>query len=184
MTPLLRETASDEAGLSVWAYSAHCFTGSRISTPYCCVQGVLNWVADPAPGRSPPRIELRLYDVLFRYWARIPEMLFPTRHIHMCPMCLHSCDEQPTVTAVKCSSPDPANEEDWLSCLNPNSLEVVTGGLASPPLVAAQPGDRCASRTPVQYASSMQLHAQSGQGPSLPAAVSRGRHVRCGAAAC
>lgn len=40
------------------------------------------------------------------------------------------------------SSADPANEEDWLSCLNPGSLEVVKGALASPPLVAAQPGDR------------------------------------------
>jgi hypothetical protein len=66
-------------------------------------------------------------------------------------MCLHSCDKRTSVTAIECSSPDPANEEDWLSCLNPSSLEVVTGGLASPPLVAVQPGDRYAHRTRCLY---------------------------------
>ena len=35
MTPLLREIASDEAGLSVWVYSADRFTGSRMCTQYC-----------------------------------------------------------------------------------------------------------------------------------------------------
>lgn len=52
-------------------------------TQCCCVQGVLNWVADPAPGRSPPRVELRLYDVLFRYWARILNPAFNTSHPHV-----------------------------------------------------------------------------------------------------
>ena len=28
-------------------------------------QGVLNWVAEGQPGQPPPRVELRLYDVLF-----------------------------------------------------------------------------------------------------------------------
>ena len=67
---------------------------------------------------------------------------------------------QTTVTAVVCSSPDPANEEDWLSCLNPDSLEVVTGALASPPLAAMRPGDRCATRGAVQLATSMQLQCK------------------------
>lgn len=43
------------------------------------------------------------------------------------------------------SSEDPAGDDDWLSGLNPNSLEVVPGALASPPLVEAKPGDRWAS---------------------------------------
>lgn len=28
-------------------------------------QGVVNWVAQPAPGQDPPQFEARLYDVLF-----------------------------------------------------------------------------------------------------------------------
>mmetsp|Transcript_551 Transcript_551/g.1641 ORF Transcript_551/g.1641 Transcript_551/m.1641 type:complete len:812 (+) Transcript_551:162-2597(+) len=68
-------------------------------------KGVLNWVAEPQSGQSPPRVELRLYDVLF-------------------------------------SGEDPAGSEDWLGDLNPNSLEVVPDALASPPLLAAKPGDR------------------------------------------
>lgn len=73
---------------------------------YNAAQGVLNWVAEPAAGTAPPRVELRLYDVLF-------------------------------------SGEDPAGAEDWLADLNPKSLEVVCDALASPPLIAAQPGDRC-----------------------------------------
>lgn len=88
---------------------------SRCKTPvllllqiseYNAAQGVLNWVAEPAAGTAPPRVELRLYDVLL-------------------------------------SGEDPAGAEDWLADLNPKSLEVVCDALASPPLVAAQPGDRC-----------------------------------------
>lgn len=30
------------------------------------IQGVVNWVAQPAPGQDPPRFEARLYDVLFK----------------------------------------------------------------------------------------------------------------------
>lgn len=29
-------------------------------------KGVLNWVGQPAPGKDPPRMEARLYDVLFK----------------------------------------------------------------------------------------------------------------------
>ena len=29
-------------------------------------KGVLNWVGQPAPGRTPPTFEARLYDVLFK----------------------------------------------------------------------------------------------------------------------
>ena len=29
-------------------------------------KGVLNWVGQPAPGQEPPRLEARLYDVLFK----------------------------------------------------------------------------------------------------------------------
>ena len=75
-----------------------------------CRQGVLNWVAELAAGRPPPRVELRLYDVLF-------------------------------------TGEDPAGVEDWLADLSPASLEVVTDALASPPLMAARPGDRCGAAT-------------------------------------
>ena len=40
-------------------------------------------------------------------------------------------------------SPEPAGLGDaWLQDLNPQSEVVLTGALASPPLAAAQPGDR------------------------------------------
>ena len=43
---------------------------------------------------------------------------------------------------------DPAGAEDWLGELNPQSLEVVPGALASPPLLTARPGDRCLAAAP------------------------------------
>lgn len=38
-------------------------------------------------------------------------------------------------------SEDPSAHEDWLSDINPRSLEVLQGCLASPNLAAAKPGD-------------------------------------------
>ena len=39
---------------------------SDVSCALYCAQGVLNWVAEPEPGRAPLPLEARLYGPLFR----------------------------------------------------------------------------------------------------------------------
>ena len=46
---------------------AHCLTCTGCKSELAgCAQGVLSWVAQPQPGRDPPRFEARLYDTLFK----------------------------------------------------------------------------------------------------------------------
>jgi len=68
-------------------------------------KGVIHWVAEPSPGVEPLKVEVRLFDKLFR-------------------------------------SENPAELDDWLADLNPNSREVITDAYAVPPLKHAKEGDR------------------------------------------
>ena len=68
-------------------------------------KGVLHWVAQPAPGVEPLKVEVRLFDKLFL-------------------------------------SENPAELEDWLGDLNPNSKEVIKGAYAVPSLATAVLGDK------------------------------------------
>lgn len=113
---------------------------------------MLTWVAEPAAGQAPPRVELRLYDVLF--WGR-KHLLNDLCHNSSCanPQGVLNWVAEPAAGQapprlelrlynVLFRGQDPAGSEDWLADLNPNSLEIVSDALASPPLMAAQPGDR------------------------------------------
>jgi glutaminyl-tRNA synthetase len=54
----------------------------------------------------------------------------------------HSMDAEVRLYDRLFTAPDPASEEDWLTCLNPNSLEVVAAKV-EPYLKTAEPGYRC-----------------------------------------
>jgi glutaminyl-tRNA synthetase len=77
----------------------------RFSLIFGFGQGVIHWVAEPSPGVEPLKVEVRLFDKLFR-------------------------------------SENPAELDDWLADLNPNSREVITDAYAVPPLKHAKEGDR------------------------------------------
>ncbi|KAJ4828883.1 hypothetical protein Tsubulata_039853 [Turnera subulata] len=67
-------------------------------------KGVLHWVAEPAPGVDPLKVEVRLFEKLF-------------------------------------TSENPAELDNWLADLNPQSKVVVTGAYAVPSLKTAAIGD-------------------------------------------
>lgn len=58
------------AGLHLSRRAMECSAKPLYLKTWCgaldCAQGVLNWVAEPEPGRAPPPLEARLYGPLFR----------------------------------------------------------------------------------------------------------------------
>ena len=68
-------------------------------------KGVLNWVAQPAPGEDPPRAQVRLYGPLFR-------------------------SEAPEAAAAAAG----LGADAWLADLDPASFEVVEGAMLTPEL--------------------------------------------------
>ncbi|WIA16884.1 hypothetical protein OEZ85_013812 [Tetradesmus obliquus] len=89
-------------------------------------KGVLNWVAQPAPGQDPERAEVRLYDVLFK--SEAPDALDDSWLEDLIAVRLYD-------VLFKSEAPD-ALGDAWLEDLNPDSLQVVQGAMVNPHLAA------------------------------------------------
>ena len=102
-------------------------------------QGVIHWVAGPSREVDPLSIEVRLFDKLFN--SEVGSSLF---YVDLCiffPQSLHQYNRMISHDfCIFCQNP--AELEDWLADVNPQSRVVISSAYAVPSLRDAAVGDR------------------------------------------
>lgn len=98
------------------------------------LQGVLHWVAEPSPGVDPLKVEVRLFDRLFLSEVSFVYLVKLTFHLSQSVILK-------LIVAWFCDK-NPAELEDWLGDLNPESKVVIQNAYAVPLVRTAALGDR------------------------------------------
>lgn len=98
------------------------------------LQGVLHWVAEPSPGVDPLKVEVRLFDRLF-----LSEVSSLPCQTYFSPFKITVILK--LIGAWFCDK-NPAELEDWLGDLNPESKVVIQNAYAVPLVRTAALGGR------------------------------------------